>query len=227
MSLSKKSNSVYRCKLCKSKQKELINLFLSGCTARAAAMIVSVNRNTATLFFRKLRQIIANRKRHITGGEVEVDETYLSGGEGGRKKARQGRNLLGKIALVGVVERNTRRLHIERVESTSAAVLESFCARNIIQGSIVHTDSFRAYNHINKLGFHHKKVNHFKNFKNPRTKACTNLIESVWAFAKRHFMKFAGGWRNNLNLWIAELEFRFEHKHSYITEFRKLLKACA
>ena len=225
MSVPKKSKYVFRCKLSIGKQKELINLFLSGCTARAAAMIVSVNRNTATLFFRKLRQIIANRKKHITGGEVEVDETYLSGGEGGRKKAKQGRNLAGKIALVGVVERHTRRLHIERVESTASAVLESFCSRNIETGSIVHTDSFKAYNHIKKLGFHHKRVNHSKGFKTKRTKACTNLIESVWAFAKRHFARFAGGWRNNLNLWIAELEFRFEHKHTYIAEFKKLLAA--
>ena len=201
-----------RCKLPREKQKKLIDFFLSGCTARDAAARTFVNRNTATLFFRKLRQIIATRQRRHIGEEVEVDETYLSGGEGGRKKSRRGRSLVGKIALVGVVERGTRKLHIEEVKATNAETLESFCSRNIESGATVHTDSFRSYNHIKKYGFHHKKVNHFLTFKNRKTKACTNLIESVWAYTKRFFHKYCGGWRNNLNLWIAQIEFLFENR---------------
>lgn len=156
---------------------------------------------------------------------VEVDETYLSSGKGGRKKAKQGRNLDGKIALVGVVERDTRSLHIERVYSTSANTLERFCYSNIEKGSVIHTDSFRSYNHIKELGFLHKKVNHFLTFKNPKTLACTNLIESVWAFTKRFFARFAGGWRNNLDLWLSEIVFRFENKNNLIHSLKKLLKS--
>lgn len=213
MSTRKNRSLVPRCKLSRDKQEKLIGFFLSGCTARDAAARTRVNRNTATLFFRKLRRIIATRKRRHIGGVVEVDETYLSGGEGGRKKARKGRSLEGKIALVGVVERGTRKLHIEEVKSTNAETLESFCTRNIESGSTVHTDSFRSYNHIKSYGFRHKKVNHFLTFKNWRTKACTNLIESVWAFTKRFLFKYCGGWRNNLNLWIAQIEFLFENKN--------------
>lgn len=212
MSTRKKRSLVPRCKLPREKQKKLIDFFLSGCTARDAAARTFVNRNTATLFFRKLRQIIATRQRRHIGGEVEVDETYLSGGEGGRKKSRRGRSLVGKIALVGVVERGTRKLHIEEVKATNAETLESFCSRNIESGATVHTDSFRSYNHIKEYGFCHKKVNHFLTFKNRKTKACTNLIESVWAYTKRFFHKYCGGWRNNLNLWIAQIEFLFENR---------------
>lgn len=212
MSTRKKRSLVPRCKLPRETQKKLIDFFLSGCTARESAARANVNRNTATLFFRKLRQIIATRQRRHIGGEVEVDETYLSGGEGGRKKSRRGRSLTGKIALVGVVERGTRKLHIEEVKATNAKTLESFCSRNIESGSTVHTDSFRSYNHIKECGFRHKKVNHFLTFKNRRTEACTNLIESVWAYTKRFFHKYCGGWRNNLNLWIAQIEFLFENR---------------
>ena len=206
----KKKNLVPRCRLSWSKQRKLLDFFLSGCSARDTAARTFINRNTATLFFRKLRRIIAKRQRLHIVGEVEVDETYLSGGGGGRKKARRGRSLDGKIALVGVVQRGTRNLHIEEVKATDAKTLESFCHRNIACGSTVHTDCFRSYNHIEKYGFIHKKVNHFLTFKNWKTKACTNLIESVWSYMKRFFCKFCGGWRNNLNLWLAQIEFLFE-----------------
>ena len=212
MSTKKKRSFVPRCKLSRKIQKKLIDFFLSGCTARGVAPLAGVNRNTATLFFRKLRKIIAARQQQRVGGEVEVDETYLTGGEGGRKKARLERGLAGKIALVGVVERGSRKLHIERVKSTDAETLESFCSRNIERGSTVHTDCFRSYNHIDKYGFHHKKVNHFLTFKNWKTKACTNSIESVWAYMKRFLYKYSGGWRHNIDLWIAQIEFLFENR---------------
>lgn len=52
-------NIVYRCKLSIAKQKSLLLLFQTGSTARAAARNVGVNRMTAILFFRKLREKIA------------------------------------------------------------------------------------------------------------------------------------------------------------------------
>lgn len=220
----KKSNLLKRCRLSKQKQSLLLSLFISGSTGRAAARIVGVNRNTAHLFFRKLRKVILTHKTKIGRGVVEVDETYLSSGEGGRKVAKQGRNLKGKIALVGVVDRNEHKVIIERVKSTNANTLENFCLKHIDTGSTIHTDSFRSYNHINQYGYNHLRVNHFLTFKNSKTQACTNLIESVWAFTKRFLGRFSGGWRNNLNLWLAEIAFRFETSDEFITKLKSLLR---
>lgn len=214
---------IYRCKLSQRKQELLVSLFISGSTGRAAAQVAGVNRNTAILFFRKLRKVIAARATHKKRGVVEVDETYLPSGEGGRKKARQGRNLAGKIALVGAVERGTRKVSIERVFSTNAVTLENFCMKHIESGSTVHTDCFKSYNRLKLAGFLHRRVNHFITFKNRATQACTNLIESVWAFTKRFFSRFAGGWRHNLDLWLSEISFRFEYKGGFIREMKKLL----
>ena len=41
------------------KQERLIEHFISGSTARCASELIGVNRNTATLYFRRLREIIA------------------------------------------------------------------------------------------------------------------------------------------------------------------------
>jgi hypothetical protein len=57
--------------------------FVGGATARSAALLTGINRHTATLFFRKLREVIAQRLNEETpellGGEVEIDEVISAG----------------------------------------------------------------------------------------------------------------------------------------------------
>ena len=85
------------CKLSNYKQCQLKKLFLANVSARKAAEIVKVNRNTSTLFFRKIRKIIANqmsKNGDKLSGEVEVDEMYY-----GKKKGSIGRKTKGKLYL--------------------------------------------------------------------------------------------------------------------------------
>jgi transposase len=53
--------------------------------------LTGVSRHTATLFFRKLRELIAQRldeeAPELLDGEVEIDESYF----GGRRKGKRGR----------------------------------------------------------------------------------------------------------------------------------------
>ena len=215
---------ISRCKIPTYKRKTLVKLFTSGATARGAARIVGVNRNTAALFFRKIRAVLAAQERGEAVGTVEVDETYLSSGKGGRKAARRGRNLAGKFCILGAVERGTRKTHLEEATSTRATKLESFCIRNAGRADCVHTDAFTGYKHLTDCGFKHYRVNHFITFKNRITGACTNLIESVWACLKRHFARFCGGWRHNLHLWLAEVEKRFEYAANFGAYVEDLLR---
>ena len=176
---------------------------------------------TAILFFRKLRLKLfeepkepQKKIRAGSGAVVQVDECYLSSGEGGRRVARQGRGLAGKIALVGAREYPSGKIRIERVHSTNEETLCGFIERNVeSRAAVIHTDSFRAYNGLRRRGFRHFTVNHFLRFKDFRTGACTNHIEAAWSFLKRHLSRFCGGWRNNLNLWIAEIEYRIENNY--------------
>ena len=71
-----------RSRLLPSIQQALIVQFVAGVPARTAAELVGVNRNTAILFFHKLREIIAEnmaREAPFLEGEVEVDESYFGG----------------------------------------------------------------------------------------------------------------------------------------------------
>ena len=217
---------VYRCKLPLAKQRRLLDLFVSGSTARAAAAVVGVNRMSAQLFFRKIRHRIfcARKPLRKLCGVVEVDECSTSSGKGGRKAARAGRNLAGKIALAGAISRDTRQIRIKRVYDTNKKTLTQFCAENISRNSTIHTDAFRAYGELKNNGFRHFKVNHFLTFKNFATGACTNLIESCWSVLRRHLCRFCGGFRNNLDLWLAEIEFRIENRLNLPCALKRILR---
>jgi len=90
-------------RLSQPKQQRLIELFISGSTARTAAALVDVNRNTAAYYFHRLRQLIfqAVKEETLLSGEIEVDETYF----GGRRKGQRGRGAAGKVPVFGILKR--------------------------------------------------------------------------------------------------------------------------
>lgn len=55
--------------------------FVAGATARTAAELANVNRNTATKYFRLFREVIASniQEEYQFAGEVELDESYFGG----------------------------------------------------------------------------------------------------------------------------------------------------
>lgn len=214
--MSKRKRSlVYRCRVSFEQQKLLLVLFSTGATARAAARAAGVNRNTATRIFRIFRRRIAIHRTAIAPfcGVCEIDECYISGGVGGRNAARQGRSLAGKFAVVGVAQRDpatgTRRLHLQRLHRVNTLTLSRFALDTVVPGSTVHTDQLASYK-LESLGYVHKRVNHSRMFKDFRTGACTNNIESAWSVLRRHFGRFCGGWRHHLREWLAEIEMRYE-----------------
>ena len=78
---------------------------MAGATARTAAGLAGVHRNTAALFFAKLRGLIADHQERAMAaafdGPVEIDESYF----GGRRKGKRGRGAAGKVAVFGLLKR--------------------------------------------------------------------------------------------------------------------------
>ena len=90
-------------RLSESKQQRLIELFISGSTARTAAALIGVNKNTAAYYFHRLRQLSyqAVEDETLFSGEIEVDESYF----GGSRKGKRGRGAAGKIPVFGTLKR--------------------------------------------------------------------------------------------------------------------------
>ena len=93
-------------RLSQYKQNKLIELFIANVTARIAAQLVGVNKNTAAYYFHRLRLLIYQNSPHLEmlDGEVEIDESYF----GGQRKGKRGRGASGKTIVFGLLKRNGR-----------------------------------------------------------------------------------------------------------------------
>lgn len=94
------------CKLNKKTQLKLLEFFVLGVTARAAADLLEIHHNSAALFFTKVRKIIAYyleiEALEIFDGEIELDESYF----GGTRKGKRGRGAADKMIVFGLLKRN-------------------------------------------------------------------------------------------------------------------------
>ena len=175
-------------------QKRLLEHFVAGTPARSAAELVGVNRNTATLYYRKLREIIAEQIAHDApfSGEIEVDESYF----GGHRKGKRGRGAAGKVAVFGLLKRSGR-VHAVMIPN----------AGHQTPMSLVYSDSWHAYDRLDVSGFHHERVDHSRYFTQGRNHI--NGIENFWSQTKRHLRRYNGIPRKDFHIFMAECEWRF------------------
>jgi len=170
-----------RSKLSANQTLRLCEHFVAGTPARAAADLVGVNKNTASLFYHRLRQIVA---AHIEDespiqGEVEIDESYF----GGRRKGKRGRGAAGKVAVFGILKRGGR-VYTKMLPNTSRATVVPIINAKIMLDSVVYTDGYFAYDTLDVSGFRHRRINHQRQYADANGNHI-NGIENFWNQAKR------------------------------------------
>ena len=195
---------IKRSKLTKKQRTQLIEHFVAGSTARTTAAIVSVNKNTAQLFFHRLRELIAEKGESgiIFDGEVEADESYF----GGKRKGKRGRGSAGKVPVFGLLKRGGK-VFAEIIPDAKSKTLMPIIKEKVIPDSIVYTDTFRSYNALDVSEFKHVRINHSKLFAENTNHI--NGIENFWNQAKRHMRRFNGIPKKNFRLFLKECEWRF------------------
>ena len=197
-----------RCKLSKKVQLELMKMFVAEVTARTAADLVGINRNSARLFYHKLREIIAHNLYEVGeeyfGGEIEVDESYF----GGHRKGKRGRGAAGKVAVFGIIKRGGR-VYTKVISDSKTETLLPIIRQKILPDSIVYTDCFHSYNVLDVSEFKHYRINHSKLFASKHNHI--NGIENFWSQAKRTLRKYNGVPKKHFNLFLKECEFRFNY----------------
>ena len=110
-------------------------------TARAAADLLGIHRNSAALFCHWLRQIIAAALGDPPAmeGEIEVDESYF----GGHRKGKRGAHV-----------------YTVMLADTRAATLLPIIRSKVVADSIVYTDGYAAYEALDVSEFRHERINH-------------------------------------------------------------------
>ena len=196
-----------RCKLTKKNQLRLLEFFVAEVTARTASDLLGLNRNTVSLFYRKIRKIIEfnlSKESGMFDCQIEVDESYF----GGVRKGKRGRGAAGKTPVFGLLKRGGK-VYTQVVDDTKSKTLMPIMLRKIKPDSLVYTDGYASYNALDVAEFKHYRINHSKLFAHKQNHI--NGIENFWNQAKRILRKYNGIPKTHFALFLKECEFRFNY----------------
>ena len=98
-----------------------------------------------------------------------------------KRKTLTGRGVVGKIAVVGIKDRETNQIRAEVVGDTIGGTLKGFIAENAKPTARVYTDESTAYSN---LPFTHEAVTHSVG-EYVKNMVHVNGIESFWSTLKR------------------------------------------
>ena len=123
-----------------------------------------------------------------------------------KPKYHKGRATDHEIWVFGIADTSYEpsKIYLEIVDNRSASTLLPIVQRICRNGTIIISDQWKAYNKIEKLGFHHLTVNHSLNFVDPITVAHTQSIESYWAKVKYRIKIKKGVLGDKMDLYLNE-----------------------
>jgi transposase len=159
----------------------------NGVAAKEIERQLGVTYKCAWRMCKQIRELMADDILSLFG-TVEMDETYVGGKEKNQhynKKTlhAQGRSLKAKIPVIGIVQKGGS-IVAKVTTNTSNVAINKLLKKYVPVNSEVHTDEYKGYNNVKRLGYIHKKVNHSKH-KFVVKDAHTNTAEGFWSQLKR------------------------------------------
>lgn len=192
-----------------------------GMSALQLQRMLSVTYETAWFLFHRLREAaVDNGNAGPLGGEnkvIEADETYVGGKEANkhiskRKPGRQGGK--GKQAVFALVERDgmAKSFHVTNV---TGKTLRPIMVKHASRKSHLMTDEHSVYPKIGDEFAGHSTVNHSKDeYVRHGGFITTNSAESYFAILKRGvYGTFHSISEAHLHRYLAEFDFRYNHRH--------------
>ena len=142
------------------------------------------------------------------GGAVEVDETYI-----GRKKGKPIRGAYHhKMAVLGLVDRESGRARLFHVEQASGRNIQPIVIANLSREARLMTDESYIYRGIGRQFAEHSSVKHY-NDEYVRGDVTTNTVEGAFSIFKRGMRGvYQHCAEKHLHRYLAEFEFRYSHR---------------
>lgn len=149
---------------------------------------IGVTQKTAWFMLHRCRKALGlNEGTEKLTGTIEADETFMGGKEKNKHKSKrtgntQGRSVVNKTPVIGVIERNGE-FRATVAKDTSSKSIRPFIVGNVEFGANLKTDEWLGYTGLSGM-YHHKRINHGAD-EYVHGDTHTNTIEGAWSLLKR------------------------------------------
>jgi transposase len=199
-------------RLTKDQWREIIRWFLLEQSSQKIAIRTSIKILRVLRSLTIIRRALTKDVPGIFSGTVEVDETYLGGQWKNKRKTirdqgtKRGRGTK-KQPVFGILCRNGT-VWAEVVEDVEADTLQPLISKKVSTGSIVCSDTWKAYTGIAARGYVHRLVNHGERQYSDGKGNHINGMEGFWGYLKRKLASKGGIRREKLPLYLGEYVWR-------------------
>jgi transposase len=199
---------IIRCKLSKKEQQKMIEFFVLGVTARSAADLMEMQPNTAALFYRKIREVIAHYlaqdASQAFNGEFVLDESHF-GEPRDNKKYKADED---KHAVFGILSRQGK-IFTKMTGQTTAEILTAAAPNLLVPDSVVYIKGYHEDQALDVNEFHQERVSNIDD--DEQAKYLIGETENFWNQTKRMLRKYNGIPKTTFPLFLKECEFRFNY----------------
>ena len=211
-------------KLSKQIVKKIISEFVLEHSTNTILARVNISKFKLLKLLTLLRIVISKDAAEVFSGIVEVDETYLGGQMKNRKqkdRVKYGKNRRGfgtiKQPTFGILCREGK-VFAEIVPNVEAKDLEPLIQKQVLKGSTICSDTWRAYTGLAAKGYVHRFVNHGEKEYSDKKGNHINGLEGFWGYLKRKLAAKGGIRRKRLPLYLGEYVWRYNHRNQNFKE---------
>ena len=192
----------------------------NGISSYELARALGVTQKTAWFMTHRIRLAMQTETFQKIDGHVEVDETFIGGRarymHRERREAKiKGRGPIGKVAVMGLLERNSAESHstvrLSVVPNRRKGSLQGHVRANVEEGANIYTDELMSY-----YGLHddyvHAVINHAECY--AKGNVHTNGMENFWSLLKRAIKgTYVSVEPFHLFRYLDEQSFRFNNRY--------------
>jgi transposase-like protein len=150
---------------------------------------LGLTQKTAWFLLHRVRLAMQDGSIEKFSGRVEADETFIGGKARNMHADKKGNvkaGVVGKVAVMGLLERNSPNKHsrvkVRVVRNVRRPQLQKEIKKEVTQGSEIYTDALRSYSGLEQE-YVHKVIDHAECY--AKGHVHTNGLENFWSLLKR------------------------------------------
>ncbi len=167
----------------------------NGISSYELGKALGVTQKTAWFMLSRLRLALQSENGGKLNGEVEADETFIGGKARNMHAAKrrrlgisQSRSMIGKVAVMGLLERHRKdeggaQVRTQVIANRKKHQLQQIIDANVETGSTLYTDALRSYDRMGQRGYVHNVIDHAEAYVDGAVH--TNGLENFWSLFKR------------------------------------------